>query len=139
MVEFAEEFAVLKDMEVVLESAKKRFVGVDWKEKIHDIASEFRRIGTEFAQQGKIKGFVLDINGVDASRPRGHWPEVVFESDRLVVRMVVSCGGKMPHIELEIGAGEVAAPVELVEHEERLAREFPDLFEVNHDAEHRAE
>lgn len=92
---------VLLKLEKDLLAIQKKFAGVDWKEKVNEIAAEFRRLGTEFSEQDKIRGFVLEFNGIDASAPRSHWPSVAFENEELVVKMSVSHLGKSASMKVE--------------------------------------
>ena len=85
----------IKELEQAMEVVKEKFAKSDWKKQINEIASEIRRLGSEYSQQDKISGFVLEINGVDASErvAPSIWPELAFESDKLVVKMYVSLFG----------------------------------------------
>ena len=92
----------LIELEKKLEALKVKFSGTDWKNNLDGISREFRRLGSEYAQQGVIKGFVLDLNGVDASHARTRWPHLSFESNELVVKMSILHEGKPGHIVLSI-------------------------------------
>jgi hypothetical protein len=94
---------VFKELEDRLAAVEKKFAGADWKSSLNEICNEVRQLGTEFAQQQKIKGFVLEANGADASRQVAAWPSVVFESGILHIKMLVSALGRTGHMTVSFG------------------------------------
>ena len=91
----------LKDLEDQLQTVQIKYASENWKTKLNEISAEIRRLGSEYSQEGKIRGFVLEFNGIDASQARSHWPAVAFESQELVVKMSVSRLGRSAHMKIE--------------------------------------
>ena len=98
------------------DALQKKFSGVNWRENLDEICSEYRRLATKSVEEGLIKGFVLEANGVDASQRVTNWPERVFEPESLELRFTVPAEQKTEFISV-------------VEFSDKKADDFDQLFE----------
>lgn len=103
---------IVVEVRRALAEVEKNFQGVDWKNSLADIAREVRLVGSKFSEADKIQGFVLELNGADASTHRPSWPEAVFEQDVLNVKLSAGFLDKTEHIEFKFGHVEVVAAVD---------------------------
>lgn len=81
---------------------------------LDDIAAGVRNLCSKFAQEGKIKGFTLEINGVDCSHPLREWPAEVAEAAAtkgLLVRVRIPNAVDEHVLDLQLSLHEVECTV----------------------------
>lgn len=96
---------------------------------LNKVAREARNIGSRYAQEGKIKGFVLDVNGVDASGHVKRWTPESLKAEKVKLTMGVHVDGRNAQITHEFEAASMPvkpleAPVKVAEPEQDKAEEF---------------
>ncbi len=78
------------EFEAEIAQLQEKHAGADWKspEKLDEIARDFRNCATKHSQAGTLKGFNLEINGVDCSKRRHTgWPQHVFDAPDITVKL----------------------------------------------------
>lgn len=93
---------MLLELENELKALEKNSAGADWKnrEVLGPIVDDIRILCTKYAQEGKIRGFVLEVNGFDASRKVMHWPDRVFEESELSIKVMTADSGIQESLEM---------------------------------------
>lgn len=123
---------IVVEVRRALAEVEKKFQGVDWKNSLADIAREVRLVGSKFSEADKIQGFVLELNGADASTHRPSWPEAVFEQDVLHVKLSAGFLDKTEHIEFKFGHVEAPAEPPAEEAEEPEASDDAPAYHSAH-------
>ena len=120
--------SVYEKLDGAVGAVAKEFESKEWRASsvLDELAQKLRLIGMRASEADEIRGYVLILNGVDASNRVANWPQHIFEPESLKIEMQILGVEEVAQtaiINHEIGAEVAAQPAGFPEPEAEEAEE----------------